>query len=99
VVDSLFRGPTTAAGTFKVKKNGILFCDLKDEPHTFLVANKHGEKFFVTCCWSYSAGRRGLRYLYGMSDHSMKMLGIEKLSFTKQNELADSLWRQVSDSL
>lgn len=95
VVDSLFEGPTTAAGTFKVRSNGIVFCDLKDEPHSFLVANRHGERFFVSCSWYYSAGRRRLHYSLGVSQRSMKMLGIEELSFIEQMELAASLWEKV----
>ena len=94
-VDSLFRGPTTAAGTFKVRSGGIVFCDLKDEPHSFLVASRYGERFFVSCSWHYSAGRRRLHYLLGVSERSMKMLGIEELSFIEQSELAASLWEKV----
>ena len=70
IVETLFKGPTTASGTYQVKRNGILFYDLpnatfKGVARVFLACNQNSEPFFVSCSHHASrSGRRTLRYMY-----------------------------------
>lgn len=95
IVSTLFEGPTTASGTYKVKPKGIMFFDLKGEPQAFLVANQYGERFFVDCWRAEVKGKRRLTYLYSTTQSTQKFLGIEGLSYTQQHELGASLWSEA----
>lgn len=93
LVPSLFQGPATPSGFFKVRKNGVLFLDLDGNPFAFLVANKHGERFFVTCRKTDETGE--LRFMYSLCLTDLKKLGLEHLSFLKKMETAERIWREV----
>ena len=95
VVETLFKGPTTASGTYQIKRNGILFFNLRDEPEAFLAANPQSSPFFVTCLQEEVEGRRRLRYMYSLVYHTQEFLGIEKLSYSESCQLAASLWAEV----
>lgn len=96
IVDSLFSGPSTASGTYEVRKNGILFRDLKGHARAFLVANKQGERFFVSCSESVSkAGRKAIRYMNALCALDELFLGVRGVSYCEEHYLASSLWEQL----
>lgn len=95
VVETLFKGPTTASGTFQVKRNGVLFFNLRGEPEAFLVANHNAQPFFVTCRQAEINGKRRLRYMYGLVYQTQEFLGITSLTYMQASELAASLWAEV----
>ena len=95
IIKTLFNGPVTASGIYKVKPKGIMFFDLKGEPQAFLVANQWGQRFFVDCWRAEVKGKRRLTYHYCTTQSTQKFLGIEGLSCTQQHELGASLWNQI----
>lgn len=95
VVKTLFKGPTTASGTFQVKRNGILFFDREGEPRAFLVANQHSQPFFVTCSRVEEKDKRRIRYNYGLAYFTQEFLGITSFTYMQAMDLAASLWAQV----
>ena len=92
-VRSLFQGPVTPSGFFKVRKNGVLFLAADGNPFAFLVANKHGERFFVTCRKAAETGR--LRYMYTLVESDIQKLGLVGVAFAKKVEIAERIWRDV----
>lgn len=95
VVETLFKGPTTASGAFQVRRNGILFFDLKGEPRAFLAANQHSQPFLVTCWRVEERGKCRLRYMSALVHHTQEFLGITNLGYMQAMDLAASLWAQV----
>lgn len=98
IVETLFKGPTTASGTYQVKRNGILFCELSGIARVFLACNKDSDPFFVSCSYHTSTiqpGRKTLRYMYALSFLDESFLGIRGSSYSEQRYLAASLWNQV----
>jgi len=96
IVDTLFKGPTTASGTFKVRKNGIMFYDLKGCERVFLVANDGSDNFFVSCDSRVSVNKkRQVRYMFGLSSLDSLWLLIRGLSYSEQITLARRLWSEV----
>lgn len=89
LVDTLFTPPRTASGTYKLRSNGILFFKPTGEPFAFLVANRHNERFFVTCS-RQEDGK--LRYMHGLSTSDEQYLGIADLSFSQDMALARRVW-------
>lgn len=87
---SLFNPGGTACGTFKPTSRGILFSNLQGEPFAFLVANRHGERFFVSCSRSTPDGGR-TRYLYTTMTQDERTLGLPE-SLMAQHDLAETLW-------
>ena len=89
LVNSLFTpiNGQTASGTFKVLSNGIRFYTANGEPFLFLVANKHSERFFISC--SRYNGR--IQYQYSTSSSDEKTLGLPKSSLACYT-LASSIW-------
>ena len=92
ITDTLFLPGGTASGTFKVTAAGILFSNLQGEPFAFLVANRHGERFFVSCSRSEPDGGR-IRYLFSTMTCDEKYLGLPD-SLMARHELAETLWNQ-----
>jgi len=92
LTDSLFNKGGTASGTFKIRKNGILFCKPNGDPFAFLVINKFGERFFVTCS-KQPDGR--IRYMFGLCELDKAALGLASLGFTAERNEAE----RVADSL
>jgi hypothetical protein len=95
IVESLFKGPNTASGTYKVRKGGILFFDPQDTPRVFLVAHSNTEPFFVTCC-RHSLQSNRLRYMHAVCSLDRGFFGIKGLSYMQEMDLAASLWKQVT---
>lgn len=96
IVETLFKGPTTASGTFQVKRNGILFYDLQGTPRVFLVCNKNSDPFFVSCSYHTSeSGRKTLRYMHALCTLDKVFLDIRGFSYGQELHLAASLWNEV----
>ena len=93
LVNSLFNSINgqTASGTFKVLSNGIRFYKANGEPFLFLVANKHSERFFVSCS-RRPDGR--IQYQYSTSSSDEKTLGLPESSLAC-HDLASSIWSSV----
>ena len=88
LASSLFQSGGTASGFFKVRKHGVLFCRGNGNPWFFLVANKHGERFFVSC-GRQSDGRTV--YMHALTSRDCETLGIpEKMA--ESSALAESIW-------
>ena len=90
LVNSLFNpiNGQTASGTFKVLSNGIRFYKANGEPFLFLVANKHAERFFVSCSLQPDGQ---IRYQHSISSIDEKTLGLPK-SYLACYDLASSIW-------
>lgn len=90
LIDTLFEPiyGKTAAGFYKKRARGILFSRPNGEPWFFLVANKWGERFFVSC--GQLNGR--FFYMHDLSHRDEEALGIEKLKYSQKGELAQSIW-------
>lgn len=48
ITRSLFTPGGTASGTYRPGPGGILFLGMDGQPEFFLVANRHGERFYVS---------------------------------------------------
>ena len=94
LVESLFKSPRTASGIFKVRKNGILFLGGDGNPFAFLVANRFGERFFVSC--SKNENPKGIRYLYSLMDSDKLKLGLNGLGYMNELEVASRVWDDAS---
>lgn len=94
LVASLFQSPRTASGIFKVRKNGILFLGGDGTPFAFLVANRFGERFFVSC--SKNENPKGIRYLYSLMDSDKLKLGFNGIGYKNELEIASRVWDDVS---
>ena len=95
LVNSLFNpiNGQTASGTFKVLSNGIRFHKANGEPFLFLVANKHSERFFVSCS-RRPDGR--IQYQFSISSIDEKTLGLPK-SYLACYNLASSIWLSITN--
>ena len=94
LVASLFKSPRTASGLFKVRKNGVLFLGGDGTPFAFLVANRFGERFFVSC--SKNENPKGIRYLYSLMDSDKLKLGLNGLGYMNELEVASRVWDDAS---
>lgn len=92
--ETLFRpiSGRTAYGTYRARSNGILFSDLAGEPRLFLVANRHGERFFVSCHRD-TDGRT--RYMHSTSTADERDFSFPE-SYAETRELARAIWNQVN---
>jgi len=77
--------------TYERRAGGILFRDADRTPFAFLVANRHGERFFVSCHLT----AHGLRYLFSTCADDERRLGIATLGYGERQRLAASWWNQV----
>jgi hypothetical protein len=87
LVDSLFQGPNTASGTYKIRKNGVLFFKPTGEPF----ANKHGERFFVTAYRFDADGK--MRYMHALTDEGERLLGVKGMPMSQEHEIAEKVWQ------
>jgi selenophosphate synthase len=96
-IDSLFSGPVTASGTFKVRKNGIMFYDLKGHERVFLAANKHSQPFLVSCVRELMKnGKTRTRYMYAICALDELWLNLRGASWSELAGLSRRLWTEVS---
>lgn len=73
-VESVFNPGGTAAGYYKVKKNGVMFFDMQDKPVIFLCnIPQNTNPFFVTC---YKTEQGQIRYSYAMTSKEEKLTGL-----------------------
>ncbi len=93
LVSSLFDPTGTASGLYSVRRNGIMFSLPSGEPFAFLVANKHDERFFVTCS-RQDDGR--VRYMFGLSDPDCRRLGLAAFGHIAQHDEAARIWKELS---
>ena len=92
VTSTLFESGGTASGYFhKLPKRGIRFYNMQDEPILFLVNNKHGERFFVSC---YMFGK-DMYYMNAVSTTTEKMLGLDSISYSEGIDLANDIFESV----
>ena len=94
LVNSLFNpiNGQTASGIYKVLSNGIRFHTANGEPFLFLVANKHSERFFVSCSRQPDGQ---IRSQYSTSSSDEKTLGLPESSLACYN-LASSIWLSIT---
>lgn len=92
MVSSLFATTVTASGTYKIRKGGIMFFRGNGEPWFFLVANTHGERFFVSCS-KQPDGKT--RYSFALSSLEEKALGMPK-TLRECHELAESIFDSLT---
>lgn len=92
LAESLFRAGGTANGTYKVRKNGVLFLKPDGEPFAFLVANR-GERFFVSC--SRQEGGR-IRYMFSTSSLDELRLGLAGLGYAACNAESARVWDSLA---
>ena len=96
-VDTLFKGPTTASGTFKVRKNGIMFYDLKGYERVFLAANQHTEPFLASCGRELMKnGKTRTRYMNALCALDELWLDLRGASWSELAGLSRRLWAEVS---
>ena len=99
IVDSLFRGPTTASGTFKLRKNGIMFYDLKGHERVFLAANQHSEPFLVSCGRELMKnGKTRTRYMNALCAIDELWLDLRGASWSELAGLSRRLWAEANTS-
>ena len=93
-VNSLFTpiNGQTASGMYKILSNGIRFYKPNGEPFLFLVANKHSDRFFVSCSRQPDGQ---IRYQYSTSSIDEKTLGLPESSLACYN-LASSIWLSIT---
>jgi hypothetical protein len=92
---SLFHKGGTASGTYKVRKGGVLFLNAKGEPFAFLVANRHGERFFVSC----SKQEGGIFYMFGLADLDKALLGLSGYGYRAMQDEPSRIWESLTADL
>ena len=97
VVDSLFSGPTTATGTFQVRKNGISLFDLKGHLRAFIAANPGQDPFIVSCGKALTkSGKVRTTYMQALCALDELWLDVRGMSWAEECALARRLWAEVS---
>jgi hypothetical protein len=87
-IDSLFEQGNTCDGFYKRKSNGIELYNMQNELFAFIVNNKHNEQFFVSAS-ELSNGKKW--YSYSLTTQAEKILGMDKISYAEQQQLAQQL--------
>jgi len=96
VIESLFTGGSTAAGTFKALKGRVMFYDMKGELFAALIVNKHGDApFFVNAC-TLKNGK--IFYQYATGDIAERNLGIAGLGYMAMHDVAANVEKQVREA-
>ncbi len=89
LTESLFHAGGTANGIYKATKKGVLFMKPDGSPFAFLVANKHGERFFVSC-HRQEDGR--IRYMFSTCGLDEIHLGIAGMGYAQSGNEAVRVW-------
>jgi hypothetical protein len=97
LVETLFQPEGTASGFFHIAKNGILFSDLQGNPFAFLVANRHDERFFVSCSRSKPDGGL-IRYMFSTCTIDEKRLNLPD-GYTDRLNLARDTWEWIQSEI
>jgi len=90
-IQTIFDKDGTACGMFKVRKNGIEFMKPNGELFAFLVANRYGERFFVSA--HKESGRN--RYMNSTTFEAEKLLNLSELKYRETIELARKTWKDA----
>ncbi len=88
---TLFDCDGTACGLFKVRKRGIEFMKPNGELFAFLVANRFGERFFVSA--HKVDGKK--HYMHSTTSEANKLLNLINLGSYAKMELARETWEKV----
>ena len=91
--ETLFDRDGSACGLFKVRKRGIEFMKPCGELFAFLVANKYGERFFV----SARKVENKKRYMYSTTSETDKLLNLSKIGSCAKTELASEIWESATN--
>jgi hypothetical protein len=96
MVETLFKPiqGKTASGFYKIKNDGILFFRPSGEHWFFLVANRHDERFFVTC--GENNGKPF--FMHSLCCTEEKQLGFDKIKYSDREKLAREIWKNNSKS-
>lgn len=96
-VASLFKGPATASGTFKVRKNGVELYDATGCLRVYIVANPNQEPFIVSCGKTLMiSGKTRTIYMQALCALDELWLDLRGLSWTETVLLARRLWAEVT---
>ena len=90
---TLFDDDGTACGLFKIRKRGIEFMKPGGDLFAFLVANRHGEQFFVSAF--KTDGKK--RYMCSTTSEVDRILNLSGLGYRDQIELARKTWESVTN--
>lgn len=83
----------TAAGTFQVRKHGVLFCDLSGEPVAWICTHRP-TPFLVTASASPATGGR-VRFAHGLASYSARALGLDANDASACRRAAERIADQV----
>jgi hypothetical protein len=83
--------PPGTTGTYTVRAGGLILLDATGEPFACLVANRHHERFFVSC----ARHAAGIWYSYGLNDDDAGRIGIRDLGYGDRQHLATAWWTQA----
>lgn len=95
MIDSLFNAKGTADGFYRKRRNGVMFFKPDGEPFAFLVANKYGERFFVTC--SKVSGKTW--FSYALTEADEKRIGLSGATYRAKIETAERVWNGLSENI
>ena len=95
-LDTLFTGPTTASGTFNVRKNGIMFYDLHKCPRVFIAANP-GQDVFIVSCFKQpiNNGEQRTVFMQALCTLDELWLNLRGIGWAEKCALARRLWAEV----
>lgn len=83
-INTLFmKRDSTALGYYRVMKNGIKLMDHQKQPIMFIVNNRHGEQFIVSC---KKLDNGKTLYSYALSSSDEELIGFDKLGYREQIE-------------
>jgi hypothetical protein len=82
--------PAPGRAFYKVRRNGVLFTDATG-PRLFLVANRHGERFFVSV-HTIADGR--LRYMFAVTTHDEREFP-DLADYAYSKTLANRIWEKL----
>ncbi len=91
LVDTLFDKKGTAAGTFKVRRARINFCDLKGDVFASLLCGKGQAGFFV----SSKMMQGKLIYSNGLCSKDAERLGVSSLSYAEEISLSRDIKTEI----
>lgn len=91
LIESLFNPVEgrTLNGIYKKRKNGIALNRCDGSPWMFLVANRWGERFFVS---AFKGDDVRTRYMHGLTSSDEKAIG---LSYSEEMQCASDVWETV----
>lgn len=86
VVETLFSGPRTAHGFYKVFAGGVMLCDLQRNPRAFV--KKEGRTAFIVSCRKEGAATR---YLFSTMSIDETWLHLDGLTFSQNRAECEKL--------